>query len=87
MSTPSYRHVASLGDSFAAGAGIQPMADRGARRSARNYPHLLAERLGARLTDLTVSGATTGTIIDIPQGGLAGGSRRSCRGCQPIPTW
>jgi lysophospholipase L1-like esterase len=68
MSTPSYRHVASLGDSFAAGAGIAPMADRGARRSARNYPHLLAERLGARLTDLTVSGAVTGTIIDIPQG-------------------
>jgi hypothetical protein len=28
-------------------------------RSARNYPHLLAEQLGAELTDLTVSGATT----------------------------
>lgn len=36
-------------------------------RSARNYPHLLAERLGAKLTDLTVSGATTATILDIPQ--------------------
>jgi lysophospholipase L1-like esterase len=67
MSTPQYRHVASLGSSFAAGPGIQPMDDRAARRSARNYPHLLAERLGARLTDLTVSGATTGTILDTPQ--------------------
>ena len=67
MSAPQYRHVASLGSSFAAGPGIEPMEDRGARRSARNYPHLLAERLGARLTDLTVSGATTGTILDSPQ--------------------
>jgi len=67
MSTPMYRHVASLGSSFAAGPGIQPVDDRRARRSARNYPHLLAERLGARLTDLTVSGATTETILASPQ--------------------
>jgi lysophospholipase L1-like esterase len=67
MSTPMYRHVASLGSSFAAGPGIQPVDDRRARRSARNYPHLLAERLGARLTDLTVSGATTETILAFPQ--------------------
>jgi lysophospholipase L1-like esterase len=67
MSNQQYRHIASLGSSYAAGPGIKPMEDRGARRSARNYPHLLAERLGARLTDLTVSGATTDTIIDIPQ--------------------
>ena len=46
---------------------IQPMEDRAAGRSARNYPHLLAQRLGARLTDLTVSGATTATILDTPQ--------------------
>jgi lysophospholipase L1-like esterase len=36
-------------------------------RSGRNYPHLLAHRLGARLTDLTVSGATTETILDKSQ--------------------
>ena len=59
MSIRQYRHVASLGSSFAAGPGIEPAADRAARRSARNYPHLLAARLGAELTDLTVSGATT----------------------------
>ena len=36
-------------------------------RSGGNYAHLLAEQLGARLTDLTVSGATTTTILDQPQ--------------------
>jgi lysophospholipase L1-like esterase len=62
-----FRHLASLGSSFAAGPGIEPIEDRAARRSARNYPHLLAARLGAELTDLTVSGATTDNIIDTPQ--------------------
>ncbi|MBK3572674.1 SGNH/GDSL hydrolase family protein [Streptomyces sp. MBT65] len=62
-----FRHVAALGSSFAAGPGIEPIADRAAGRSTRNYPHLLAERLGAELTDLTVSGATTETVLDVPQ--------------------
>jgi len=67
MSLPTFGHVASLGSSFAAGPGIRPVENRMAMRSARNYPHLLAERLGARLTDLTVSGATTATILRTPQ--------------------
>jgi lysophospholipase L1-like esterase len=67
MDVQHYHHIAALGSSYAAGPGIQPLADRRARRSARNYPHLLAERLEAQLTDLTVSGATTGTILDSPQ--------------------
>jgi len=67
MSLPTFRHVASLGSSFAAGPGIRPVDHRMALRSARNYPHLLADRLGARLTDLTVSGATTATILHDPQ--------------------
>ena len=70
MSDPEYRHVAALGSSFASGPGIEPIEDRAARRSARNYPHLLAETLGAALTDLTVAGATTATIIDTPQRSL-----------------
>ena len=41
-------------------------------RSARNYPHLLAEELGAQLTDLTVSGATTATILSKAQRTLRG---------------
>src|SRR5438067_9178958 len=62
-----YRHVVALGSSFAAGPGIRPIADRAAGRSERNYAHLLAERLGAGLTDLTVSGATTATILEQSQ--------------------
>jgi lysophospholipase L1-like esterase len=46
---------------------IEPIVDQAAMRSARNYPHLLAERLGARLADLTVSGATTATILEEAQ--------------------
>ena len=62
-----YRRPALLGSSFAAGPGIAPILDRAAGRSARNYGRLVAERLGARLTDLSVSGATTETLLDQPQ--------------------
>ncbi|MFV0457984.1 MAG: SGNH/GDSL hydrolase family protein [Actinomycetales bacterium] len=62
-----YRQVAALGSSFAAGPGLTPVANRAARRSARNYPSLVARALGAGLTDLTVSGATTRTILDSSQ--------------------
>ncbi|GAA0253869.1 SGNH/GDSL hydrolase family protein [Cryptosporangium japonicum] len=62
-----YRHVVALGSSFAAGPGIPPVVDRSAGRSGRNYAHLVADGLGARLTDLTVSGATTATILETPQ--------------------
>jgi len=55
--------IASLGSSFAAGPGIPPIVERAAGRSGSNYAHLLAERLGARLIDLTVSGATTQTVL------------------------
>lgn len=59
--------IAALGSSYAAGPGIPPIEDVAAMRSGANYAHLLAQRLGARLTDLTVSGATTETILDAPQ--------------------
>lgn len=67
MTDPRYRRIAALGSSFASGPGIGPVENRPARRSARNYPHLLADLLGAALTDLTVAGATTDTIVDTPQ--------------------
>lgn len=67
-----YRIVAALGSSFAAGPGIQPVADPAAMRSSRNYAHLLADRLGAALVDLTVSGATTATILHTPQVTMTG---------------
>ncbi|KAE8448856.1 hypothetical protein EG329_008858 [Mollisiaceae sp. DMI_Dod_QoI] len=61
-------HIAALGSSFAAGPGIPPQINRLAHRSGNNYPHLLAARLDADLTDLTVSGATLNNILSEPQG-------------------
>lgn len=67
MMTREYLKMVALGSSFAAGPGLQPVADAGAYRSERNYAHLVAQTLGATLTDATVSGATTRTILDVPQ--------------------
>ncbi|KPM51996.1 hypothetical protein CcI49_19675 [Frankia sp. CcI49] len=66
------RVIAALGSSYAAGPGIEPMADTAAMRSARNYPHLFAAQLGVRLVDLTVSGATTETILENAQTTMRG---------------
>ena len=57
---------------MAAGPGIRPPAGGaplGAGRSARNYVHLVAERLGLDLTDITYSGATTANVLYEPQHG------------------
>lgn len=65
------RYVA-LGSSMAAGPGIKPRAEGApfrAGRSARNYPHLVAERLGLDLVDVTYSGATTAHILHERQNG------------------
>lgn len=51
---------------MAAGPGIKPRAagsPLAAGRSARNYPHLAAERLGLDLIDVTYSGATTANVL------------------------
>jgi lysophospholipase L1-like esterase len=72
-STPTRRLVvAALGSSFAAGPGIEPIADQVAMRSARNYAHLFADRVGAELVDLTVSGASTANVVDTPQQTMTG---------------
>ena len=60
-------HITSLGSSFAAGPGLEPLSNPKAKRSAVNYPSLLAEILGATHTDLTVSGATLLNIASVPQ--------------------
>ncbi|MED5811041.1 SGNH/GDSL hydrolase family protein [Mycolicibacterium sp. 050232] len=65
------RYVA-LGSSMAAGPGIKPSADGApwqAGRSARNYPHLVAARLGLDLVDVTYSGATTAHVLHDRQNG------------------
>jgi lysophospholipase L1-like esterase len=59
------RYVA-LGSSMAAGPGIRPRAGGApcwSGRSARNYAHLLAERLKLDLVDVTFSGATTAHVL------------------------
>ncbi|MEZ0364048.1 SGNH/GDSL hydrolase family protein [Mycobacterium sp. pUA109] len=67
------RYVA-LGSSMAAGPGIRPGAAGapfGSGRSARNYPHLVADQLGLDLVDVTFSGATTAHLLTDRQGGAA----------------
>lgn len=66
------RYVA-LGSSMAAGPGIVPRVKGSpflAGRSARNYAHLAAERLGADLIDVTFSGATTAHVLRDSQRGV-----------------
>jgi lysophospholipase L1-like esterase len=56
-----------MGSSFAAGPLIgrrSPDSPPRARRSAVNYPHLLAARLGLDLVDVTYSGATAAELLD-----------------------
>jgi lysophospholipase L1-like esterase len=65
------RYVA-LGSSMAAGPGIRPRtagAPWRSGRSARNYPHLVAEQLNLDLTDVTFSGATTAHVLTDSQFG------------------
>ncbi|WNG93333.1 SGNH/GDSL hydrolase family protein [Mycobacterium sp. ITM-2016-00318] len=66
------RYVA-LGSSMAAGPGIAPRdkhAPLRAVRSAANYPHLVAQRLGLDLVDVTYSGATTADVLTDRRNGL-----------------
>ncbi|MGH3578160.1 MAG: SGNH/GDSL hydrolase family protein, partial [Mycobacterium sp.] len=59
------RYVA-LGSSMAAGPGIRPRAPGapfGSGRSARNYAHVVAQRLNLELADVTFSGATTAHVL------------------------
>ncbi|MFE2756272.1 SGNH/GDSL hydrolase family protein [Actinosynnema sp. NPDC059335] len=63
----------ALGDSAAAGPLIpdQDASAPGCLRSTRNWPSVLAERIGARLTDVTCSGAVTDDLAG-PQSTLDG---------------
>ncbi|KAA1251215.1 SGNH/GDSL hydrolase family protein [Mycobacterium simiae] len=65
------RYVA-LGSSMAAGPGIRPRAAGApwwSGRSARNYPHLVAEQHHLELVDVTYSGATTANVLSEHQHG------------------
>jgi len=64
----------AMGSSFAAGPGIPPVqTSPGASacsRSVNNYPSIVARDLGANLTDVTCSGATTANVLTTSQAGL-----------------
>ena len=50
----------AMGDSYSAASGVlppDPTAPPQCLRSTRNYPHVIAGRIGARLTDVTCGGA------------------------------
>jgi hypothetical protein len=55
-----YREIVGLGNSFAAGPGLDPLEDANAVRSCRNYADALAEHIGVGV----ISGATTAAILD-----------------------
>lgn len=62
------RHIVNLGSSFAAGPCVLPqIGPAAARRSGANYASLLSQRIGARLTDLSVTGATLLNMLSEPQ--------------------
>ncbi|MGV4981176.1 SGNH/GDSL hydrolase family protein [Streptomyces sp. NRAIS4] len=54
-------NYAALGDSYSAGSGVLPVDPTNllCLRSTANYPHAVAARTGARLTDVTCGAAQT----------------------------
>jgi lysophospholipase L1-like esterase len=67
------RYVA-LGDSYSAATGVLPLvpsAPPQCLRSQRNYPSVIAERTGARLTDVTCGAADTGDFAGSQGQGIA----------------
>lgn len=69
---PAGPYVA-LGDSFSAGAGVLPLSDANPQcsQAAVNYPHLIAQRTGRTLTDVTCSGADTTDFYESQHPGVA----------------
>lgn len=64
----------ALGDSYAAGSGVLPLdptAPLPCARSSENYPHVIAERTGAALTDVTCGGASTDDFTGSQYPGVA----------------
>ena len=67
------RYVA-LGDSYSAASGVlppDPPAPLQCLRSIRNYPHVIAARTGAQLTDVTCGAADTSHFSTAQYPGVA----------------
>ena len=64
----------ALGDSYSAASGVlppDPAAPAQCLRSTLNYPHMLAEKTGARLTDVTCGAADTTHFFEEQYPGVA----------------
>ncbi len=58
---PAPLQYVALGDSYSAASGVLPTdpASPFCLRSTRNYPHVIAQKVGAALTDVTCGAAET----------------------------
>ncbi|MER5949808.1 SGNH/GDSL hydrolase family protein [Streptomyces sp. NPDC001904] len=64
----------ALGDSYSAASGVLPLdpsASLLCARSTKNYPHVVAERTGATLKDVTCGGAQTKDFVGAQYPGVA----------------
>ena len=64
----------AMGDSYSAASGVLPLdptAPPSCLRSTRNYPHVIAARTGARLTDVTCGAAETKDYRESQSPGVA----------------
>jgi lysophospholipase L1-like esterase len=71
-STPAGLSYVAIGSSFAAGPGIlptEPGSPAACGRSEDNYPNIVARDIGAQLTDVACSGATTANVLTDDQAG------------------
>ena len=67
-------HYVALGDSYSAASGVlppDPTAPPECVRSIRNYPHVIAGKTGAQLTDVTCGAAETGDYFASQYPGVA----------------
>ena len=64
----------ALGDSYSAASGVlppDPSSPPQCLRSTENYPHVIAEAIGAELTDVTCGGADTTDYFEPQYDGVA----------------
>ena len=73
-STAAPLNYVAMGDSYSAGSGVLPLdlsAPLECARSTANYPHDLAAKTRAQLTDVTCGGAETGDFAGSQYPGVA----------------
>lgn len=68
------RQYVAMGDSYSAASGVLPLAPTAppqCLQSTRNYPHVIAARTGANLTDVTCGAADTNDFYSAQYPGMA----------------